>query len=104
MDREMAREAIDAGAELEPALPVRQADRRTAASLWRGFRLDPCDRTGVRRRRRRVPHRRPTETVGLARWRQRHAALVVDLDEGRRVARPSAGVARPAARPEPGDA
>ena len=44
MDRQVAREAVDAGAELEPALPVREADRRAATGLGRWLGLDPGDR------------------------------------------------------------
>ena len=44
VDRQVAREAVDPGAELEPALPVGQPDRRAAAGLRRRLGLDPGDR------------------------------------------------------------
>ena len=82
VDRQVAREAVDPGAELEPALPVGEADRRAAAGLRRRLRLDPGDRGVGRRgalvgaaRRRRVPAGRPPELVGGA-ARVRRAALV----------------------------
>ena len=127
MDREMAREAIDPGAELEPALPVREADRRAAAGLGRRLRLDSRDRgMGGRRAlvgaawRRRIPARRAPELVrraalvrgaplvGAARRRLELATLRVDppavderwRDQPVRVRL----VAGPAARPQPGDA
>ncbi len=34
VDRQVAREAVDPGTELEPALPVGEADGRAAAGLW----------------------------------------------------------------------
>ena len=73
MDREVAREAVDPGAELEPALPVREPDRRAAAGLGRRLGLDPGDRgVGGRgalvgaARRRRIPAAGPAELVGRA--------------------------------------
>ena len=112
MDRQVAREAVDPGAELEPALPVAQADRRTATGLRRRLRLDPGDRgVGGRgalvraARRRRIPAGRPSElvrgTVRAARRRLELAALRVDpaaVDERRR---DRAGPVRPVAGAAP---
>ena len=61
--REVAREAIDPGAELQPALPVAQADRRAAAGLRRRLGLDAGDRRVARRPA--TTHRR---TSTAARW------------------------------------
>ncbi len=84
VDGEVAREAIDPGAELQPALPVAEAHRRTATRLrWR-LRFNSGDR-GVRRRR--VPAVGPAEPVRRARRWLRHAAFGIDrpaLDERRR--------------------
>ncbi len=110
VDREVAREAVDPGAELEPALPVGEADGRAAAGLRRRLRLDPCHRR--RSRRRRVPAGRPPEPVRSALraawWRFELAALRVDpaaVDELRRDQPVGVRlVAGPAARPQPGDA
>ena len=87
MDRQMAREAVDPGAELEPALPVAHADGRAAAGLRRRLRFDPGDR-GLGRRRTRSARRdaggsqrvgRPSlsgrTSVGRARRRFELAAL-----------------------------
>ena len=74
MDRQVAREAIDPGAELEPALPVREADRRAATGLGRRFRLDPRDR----------------RRAAAAPWSARRGA-----GGSQRVGRPSLSVARP---------
>ena len=91
MDRQVAREAVDAGAELEPALPVREADRRAATGLGRWLGLDPGDRrlggrgalvgaAGCRR----IPAAGPSELVrraalvGRPRRRLELAALRVD--------------------------
>ena len=45
VDAEVAREAVDPGAELEPALPVAEADRAAAAGLGRRLGFNPGDRT-----------------------------------------------------------
>ena len=102
VDRQVAREAVDPGAELEPALPVGQADRGTAAGLRGRLGFDARDRARVRRGRRRVPHRRSPEPVRLARGRQRHA--MVRIHRHRAGWRPEDPVPRPAPRPEPGHA
>ena len=91
----MAREAVDPGAELQPALPVAHADRRAAAGLRRELGLDAGDRGMAGRRalvgapgvRRRIPVGRPAELVRPPRRRLQLAALGVDgaaLHERRR--------------------
>ena len=65
VDREVAREAVDPGAELEPALPVREADRGAATGLRRRLRLDPGDRRVAPPRR---PGRRGAAPAGPSGW------------------------------------
>ena len=120
VDREMPREAVDPGAELEPALPVGQADGRAATGLGRRLGLDAGDRR-VRRRgmlvgtawRRGIPAAGPAKSIRRAplgrSWRRfRQAALRVErptLDQrGRQHPIPIDLVARPATGPQPGDA
>ncbi len=110
----MARKAVDPGAQLQPALPRRQADGAPAAGPWWRLRLDPGDaRPG-----RRIPAAGPAEPVGPSRRGLEHARLGIDppaldrrwlvagpasgpqpTDAGRAVAR-SALIIRPASRPE----
>ena len=65
VDRQVAREAIDPGTELKPALPVRQAGGAPAAGTRDGLRCDPGDaRAPIR-----APARRralPSAAVGGA--------------------------------------
>ncbi len=113
----MAREAIDPSAELQPALPMAEADRGTAAGLRRRLRLDASDRRLARRptpahrrrrRRGRVPAVGPAQPIRLARRRLDLATLRIDgptLDERRRhEAVALLRVSGPLPRPQPGDA
>src|SRR5262249_61757040 len=115
VDGEVARESVDPGAELEPALPVAEALRAAAPGLRRRLRLDAGDGGlvaapphGLGPRRGRIPMVRPAEAIRLARLGLRHPALRVDqtaLDERRRDQLLAVrGRARPAAVPQPGDA
>ncbi len=116
----MAREAVDPGTELEPALPVAHPHRRAAAGPRRRLRLDPGDRRVGRgstvicpTRRRRIPAAGPSEPICRAalgrtrRWLEL-AALRVDppaVDERWREGPFRVrSVARAATRPQPGDA
>ena len=116
VDRQVAREPVDPGAELQPALPVGEVRVDSAERLGRRLRLDARDRRSVATRPgpsppsrgRRVPAARPAEAVGGPRRRLGLAALRVDLaalDEGRRH-QPVALrlVPRPLPRPQPGHA
>ena len=55
VDAEVAREAVHPGAQLEPALPVRQPDEAPATRLGREARARPGRRSSGRRGRRSVP-------------------------------------------------
>ena len=98
MDAQVAREAIDAGAELQPAFPVREVAGAAAAGLRTGLRLDAGDRrvagpvpgfrglSGLRSaaahrlggRCRRVPAFGPPEPIRPPARRLEHARLGVD--------------------------
>ena len=130
VDAQVAREAIDAGAELEPALPVGQADRAAAAGLRaaararRGRPTSGRPPAAARRRPGPAPPRpsvwvggaggsqrsgRPSRSVRAAR-RLQHARLRVDpppVDRPRRAgARAVPGRRRSPSRDlaQPGDA
>ena len=116
MDRQVAREAVDPGAELEPALPVATGPRSSRHGPAAAARARSGDRDGggtwSPARRRRIPAGRAAELVGgalrAARRRLELAALRVDppaVDE-RRGDEPVRVrlVAGPPPRPQPGDA
>ena len=98
VDRQVAREAVDARAELEPALPVAEADRRAAAGLRRRLRLDAGDASSSSAGRR-VPG--PTSTAARA-GRSCAAAATAGRAPGRPARHRAAGRGRSPCPGRPG--
>ena len=105
VDAEVTREAVHPGAQLEPALPVREPDDAPAAWLGRRLRLDPGD-AGMRcasrasaasRRRVSVPAARPSPVARRSGRGAGRAGVPVERPPERSVPAPAAG-----ARPTPG--
>ena len=47
MDGEVSRSAVDAGTQLQPAVPRRETDGRAATTRWQRVELDGADAAGV---------------------------------------------------------